>query len=130
MNIKRHLMRNSELREEFEEWFNEEMVLHISASNATVVRLMWKAWQASRMNSPWKQNFWVPCIERMPADSQTVLCGNLLTDLSGIPFIADYVVKFSLHDGTEYETGFYIGRTAQMVTHWQPLPSMPTWSTK
>ncbi|MBH3138785.1 hypothetical protein I5M99_18430 [Serratia marcescens] len=36
------------LREEFEEWFNEEMVLHISASNETVVRLMWKAWQASR----------------------------------------------------------------------------------
>ncbi|KAB5497779.1 hypothetical protein F8564_10055 [Serratia sp. RJAL6] len=36
------------LREEFEEWFNKEMVLHISASNETVVRLMWKAWKASR----------------------------------------------------------------------------------
>ncbi|HHT0933703.1 hypothetical protein I5L37_09970 [Serratia marcescens] len=36
------------IREEFEEWFNEEMVLHISASNETVVRLMWKAWKASR----------------------------------------------------------------------------------
>ncbi|MEN4132383.1 hypothetical protein [Serratia marcescens] len=36
------------LREEFEEWFNKEMVLHISTSNETVVRLMWKAWQASR----------------------------------------------------------------------------------
>lgn len=36
------------LREEFEQWFNEEMVLHISASNETVVRLMWKAWKASR----------------------------------------------------------------------------------
>ncbi|HID9280253.1 TPA: hypothetical protein ACXIZC_002829 [Serratia marcescens] len=36
------------LRAEFEKWFNEEMVLHISASNETVVRLMWKAWQASR----------------------------------------------------------------------------------
>ncbi|HGM6654466.1 MULTISPECIES: hypothetical protein [Serratia] len=36
------------LREEFEKWFNKEMVLHISASNETVVRLMWKAWQASR----------------------------------------------------------------------------------
>ncbi|EMG3683470.1 hypothetical protein V4251_000818 [Serratia marcescens] len=35
-------------RQQFEEWFNEEMVLHISASNETVVRLMWKAWQASR----------------------------------------------------------------------------------
>lgn len=36
------------LREEFKKWFNEEMVLHISASNETVVRLMWKAWKASR----------------------------------------------------------------------------------
>ncbi|MBN5442924.1 hypothetical protein JY545_24430, partial [Serratia marcescens] len=36
------------LREEFEEWFNKEMVLHISTSNETVVRLIWKAWQASR----------------------------------------------------------------------------------
>ncbi|HGO4162338.1 TPA: hypothetical protein ACK1B7_003666 [Serratia marcescens] len=36
------------LREEFEEWFNKEMMLHISTSNETVVRLMWKAWQASR----------------------------------------------------------------------------------
>ncbi len=36
------------LREEFEQWFNEGMVLHISASNETVVRLMWKAWKASR----------------------------------------------------------------------------------
>lgn len=35
-------------RQQFEEWFNEEMVLHVSASNETVVRLMWKAWQASR----------------------------------------------------------------------------------
>lgn len=35
-------------RQQFEEWFNEEMALHISASNETVVRLMWKAWQASR----------------------------------------------------------------------------------
>lgn len=35
-------------RQQFEEWFNEEIVLHISASNETVVRLMWKAWQASR----------------------------------------------------------------------------------
>ncbi|MBH2996342.1 hypothetical protein I5M74_01865 [Serratia marcescens] len=35
-------------RQQFEEWFNKEMVLHISASNETVVRLMWKAWQASR----------------------------------------------------------------------------------
>lgn len=26
--------------EEFEKWFNEEMALHISESNATVVRLM------------------------------------------------------------------------------------------
>ncbi|WP_308530045.1 DUF551 domain-containing protein [Serratia liquefaciens] len=118
------------LREEFEKWFNEEMVLHISTSNETVVRLMWKAWQASRVNSPEIPDGWIACSERMPADTQTVLCSNLLTDLSGIPFIADYVVKFALHDGTEYETGFYIGRTAQTVTHWRPLPSMPTRSSK
>ncbi|MGQ6392764.1 hypothetical protein ACUNFG_16295 [Serratia sp. IR-2025] len=35
-------------RKQFEEWFNEEIVLHISSSNEAVVRLMWKAWQASR----------------------------------------------------------------------------------
>ncbi|MEL5372164.1 hypothetical protein PTR52_24410, partial [Serratia nevei] len=35
-------------RQQFEEWFHEEIVLHISTSNEAVVRLMWKAWQASR----------------------------------------------------------------------------------
>ncbi|WP_447875858.1 hypothetical protein [Serratia fonticola] len=35
-------------RQEFEKWFNEQMVLPIIASNETVVRLMWKAWTASR----------------------------------------------------------------------------------
>lgn len=35
-------------RQQFEEWFNEEMVMPITESNSTAVRLMWKAWQASR----------------------------------------------------------------------------------
>lgn len=35
-------------RQQFEEWFNKEMVLRVSESDETVVRLMWKAWQASR----------------------------------------------------------------------------------
>ncbi|WP_250602032.1 hypothetical protein [Serratia marcescens] len=35
-------------RQQFEEWFHEEIVLHISTSHEAVVRLMWKAWQASR----------------------------------------------------------------------------------
>ncbi|TPW52384.1 hypothetical protein FKD06_07710 [Serratia sp. SRS-8-S-2018] len=35
-------------RQQFEEWFNEEMAMPITEGNSTVVRLMWKAWQASR----------------------------------------------------------------------------------
>ncbi|MBH2746395.1 DUF551 domain-containing protein [Serratia marcescens] len=68
---------------------------------------------------------WIPCSERMPVDTQTVLCSNLLTELSGIPFIADYVGEFQLYDGTKYESGFYINRELQTVTHWMPLPAAP-----
>ncbi|TSB27321.1 hypothetical protein FOT43_14535 [Serratia marcescens] len=35
-------------RQQFEEWFNEEMAMPITECNSTAVRLMWKAWQASR----------------------------------------------------------------------------------
>ncbi|TXE47856.1 hypothetical protein FOT55_14990 [Serratia bockelmannii] len=35
-------------RQQFEEWFNEEMAMPITESNSTAVRLMWKAWRASR----------------------------------------------------------------------------------
>lgn len=34
-------------RQQFEEWFNEEMLMRVTESNATAVRLMWKAWRAS-----------------------------------------------------------------------------------
>ncbi|MGP2822120.1 DUF551 domain-containing protein [Serratia ureilytica] len=68
---------------------------------------------------------WIACSERMPVDTQTVLCSNLLTELSGIPFIADYVGEFQLYDGTKYESGFYINRELQTVTHWMPLPAAP-----
>lgn len=77
-------------------------------------------------NSPELPDGWIACAERMPADCQTVLCNNMLTELSGIPFIADYVGMFELYDGTRYEAGFYINRTPQTVTHWQPLPAPPT----
>ncbi|ERK06071.1 hypothetical protein L580_2755 [Serratia fonticola AU-P3(3)] len=77
-------------------------------------------------NSPELPDGWIKCSERMPADCQTVLCNNMLTELSGIPFIADYVGMFELHDGTRYEAGFYINRTPQTVTHWMPLPAPPT----
>ncbi|OIX96244.1 hypothetical protein BFS14_01915 [Serratia fonticola] len=40
--------KQTESREQFEKWFNKQMVMPIIASNETVVRLMWKAWQASR----------------------------------------------------------------------------------
>ncbi|MFS7186010.1 DUF551 domain-containing protein [Serratia proteamaculans] len=86
----------------------------------------WKWWQASRANSPEIPDGWVACSERMPLDSQTVLCHNLLVDLSGIPFIADYVKAFETYDGKKFETGFYIGRALQAVTHWQSLPPPPT----
>ncbi|MEU4339625.1 hypothetical protein AB0F59_34155, partial [Micromonospora lupini] len=50
------------LREEFEEWFNKQMVLHISASNEIAVSLMWKAWRASRagilVELPDTDNYW------------------------------------------------------------------------
>lgn len=35
-------------RQQFEAWFNEEMVMPVTESNSTAVRLMWKAWRASR----------------------------------------------------------------------------------
>lgn len=68
---------------------------------------------------------WIKCCDQMPEDCQTVLCNNMLTELSGIPFIADYVGMFDLHDGTRYEAGFYVNRTPQTVTHWMPLPAAP-----
>ncbi|EPR2301382.1 DUF551 domain-containing protein [Yersinia enterocolitica] len=68
---------------------------------------------------------WIKCSDQMPEDCQTVLCNNMLTELSGIPFIADYVGMFDLHDGTRYEAGFYVNRTPQTVTHWMPLPAAP-----
>ncbi|HBE9089601.1 TPA: DUF551 domain-containing protein [Serratia fonticola] len=77
-------------------------------------------------NSPELPDGWIKCSERMPADCQTVLCNNMLTELSGIPFIADYVGMFELHDGTRYEAGFYINRIPQTVTHWMVLPTPPT----
>lgn len=78
-----------------------------------------------KLNSPEIPDGWIACSERMPADTQTVLCSNLLTELSGIPFIADYVGAFQLYDGTKYESGFYINRERQTVTHWMPLPAAP-----
>jgi hypothetical protein len=78
------------------------------------------------LNSPELPDGWIPCAERMPVDCQAVLCNNMLTELSGIPFIADYVGMFELYDGTRYEAGFYINRTPQTVTHWMPLPATPT----
>lgn len=77
------------------------------------------------LNPPEIPDGWIACSERMPADTQTVLCSNLLTELSGIPFIADYVGAFQLYDGTKYESGFYINRERQTVTHWMPLPAAP-----
>ena len=79
----------------------------------------------AKPNFPAIPDGWIPCAERMPADCQTVLCNNMLTELSGIPFIADYVGMFELHDGTRYEAGFYINRTPQTVTHWMALPAPP-----
>lgn len=75
-----------------------------------------------QLNSP---QGWIKCSDQMPEDCQTVLCNNMLTELSGIPFIADYVGMFDLHDGTRYEAGFYVNRTPQTVTHWMPLPPAP-----
>lgn len=76
-------------------------------------------------NSPETPDGWIACSDRTPVDCQTVLCSNLLTDLSGIPFIADYVGAFQLYDGTKYESGFYVNRELQTVTHWMPLPAAP-----
>lgn len=75
-----------------------------------------------QLNSP---QGWINCSDQMPEDCQTVLCNNMLTELSGIPFIADYVGMFDLHDGTRYEAGFYVNRTPQTVTHWMTLPAAP-----
>ncbi|MDN0088360.1 DUF551 domain-containing protein [Yersinia nurmii] len=75
-----------------------------------------------QLNSP---QGWIKCSDQMPEDCQTVLCNNMLTELSGIPFIADYVGMFDLHDGTRYEAGFYVNRTPQTVTNWMPLPAAP-----
>lgn len=77
------------------------------------------------LNSPEIPEGWIKCSDRMPEDCQTVLCNNMLTELSGIPFIADYVGMFDLHDGTKYEAGFYINRIPITVTHWMPLPAPP-----
>lgn len=68
---------------------------------------------------------WIACSERMPTDCQTVLCSNLLTELSGTPFIADYIEEFQIGDGTKYESGFYINRKPQTVIHWMPIPATP-----
>lgn len=68
---------------------------------------------------------WVACSERMPDDCQPVICSNLLTEMSGIPFIADYVEGFQLDNGIKYESGFYINRTPQTVLHWMPIPAPP-----
>ncbi|MDI3227757.1 DUF551 domain-containing protein [Serratia marcescens] len=83
-------------RQQFEEWFNEEMVLHISASNETVVRLMWKAWQASRELLANREAQPVACdIERIkrhalpagecPRQSQVVLLSSLQRLLTAPP---------------------------------------------
>ncbi|EMG5775194.1 DUF551 domain-containing protein, partial [Yersinia enterocolitica] len=79
-------------------------------------------YEAPQLNSP---QGWIKCSDQMPEDCQTVLCNNMLTELSGIPFIADYVGMFDLHDGTRYEAGFYVNRTPQTVTHWMTLPAAP-----
>ncbi|MGE4944365.1 DUF551 domain-containing protein [Yersinia enterocolitica] len=95
-----------------------------------------RIWQAMLAAAPEPQNQqqnipenipqgWIKCSDQMPEDCQTVLCNNMLTELSGIPFIADYVGMFDLHDGTRYEAGFYVNRTPQTVTHWMPLPAAP-----
>ncbi|HGH0633663.1 TPA: DUF551 domain-containing protein [Yersinia enterocolitica] len=78
-----------------------------------------------QLNSPEIPEGWIKCSDQMPEDCQTVLCNNMLTELSGIPFIADYVGMFDLHDGTRYEAGFYVNRTPQTVTNWMPLPAAP-----
>jgi len=90
----------------------------------------WNACRAAMLAKPVSSGHkladgWIACSERMPVDTQTVLCSNLLTELSGIPFIADYVGEFQLYDGTKYESGFYINRELQTVTHWMPLPAAP-----
>ncbi|HEI9848866.1 TPA: DUF551 domain-containing protein [Serratia marcescens] len=90
----------------------------------------WNACRAAMLAQPVSSGYalpegWIACSERMPVDTQTVLCSNLLTELSGIPFIADYVGEFQLYDGTKYESGFYINRELQTVTHWMPLPAAP-----
>ncbi|CUZ88148.1 Uncharacterised protein [Serratia marcescens] len=54
-------------RQQFEEWFNEEIVLHISTSNEAVVRLMWKAWQASRELLANREAQPVALVDRRPA---------------------------------------------------------------
>lgn len=78
-----------------------------------------------QLNSQVPLGSWIKCSDQMPEDCQTVLCNNMLTELSGIPFIADYVGMFDLHDGTRYEAGFYVNRTPQTVTHWMTLPAAP-----
>lgn len=109
-------------REKFETWMKSRDCKPV----AWLKDAYWEVWQACCANSPELPDGWIKCSERMPADCQTVLCNNMLTEFSGIPFIADYVGIFELHDGTRYEAGFYINRTPQTVTHWMPLPPPPT----
>lgn len=77
-------------------------------------------------NSPVIPDGWIKCSERLPEDGQTVLCHNTMTLLSGIPFIADYLEEFQDRLGNKMaDTGFYVGRELNGVTHWMPLPAAP-----
>lgn len=99
--------------------------LYSAGLYASEMKLTVESLYLGTVNYPESPDGWVSCSEHMPVDCQTVLCSNLLTELSGIPFIADYVGMFELYDGTKYESGFYVNRELQTVTHWMPLPAAP-----
>ncbi|HBL0724691.1 TPA: hypothetical protein MD710_004551 [Serratia marcescens] len=69
-------------RQQFEEWFHEEIVLHISTSNEAVVRLMWKAWQASRELLANREAQPVALVDRRPAASGSICWQNGGKDLA------------------------------------------------
>lgn len=129
-------------RQEFEKWFNEQMVMPIIASNETVVRLMWKAWKASweslvvvPVNSPELPDGWIPCNERMPEKrGHYLVCteSGLVARSSYSPEHTDYddvrgCHKLARKDFGKYSRHFeYARASVSKITHWMALPAPPT----
>lgn len=108
-------------RDVFETWWDDasaRLMAEGSEWDDSLEWFAWKCWQAALASRP------VEPVEGVPIAPAWIKCEERLPEKDG-PYI---VVRRDLSDGRLYVSiaNCVAGSFATYVTHWQPLPTLPT----